>query len=96
MPPLPNKPMATYEEIATLASDINEAIQTKIQPDTLVYVIETFLVEEAGEVPIEEVREQVYNALLLSDSLVIAQDGEDIETLKAEVAVTAEFLGLEA
>lgn len=88
--------MATYEEIATLASDINEALETKIQPDTLVHIIENHIIEHFPEVPISELKEAVHKALLLSDSLVIAQDGEDIETLEAEVAVTAESLGVAA
>jgi len=93
--PSDNEPMASYEEIAELASDINTALDTSIQPDTLVHIIETYLVEDFPDVPIEEVKEQVFNALLLSDALVIAQDGEDIETLEAEVAVSAEALGVE-
>jgi hypothetical protein len=87
--------MASYEEIATLASDINTRLDTTIQPDTLVYLIETFIEDEDTpftEVPISEITEQVHCLILLADAFLIAQDGEDIETLEDEVAVTAEAL----
>jgi len=90
--------MATYEEIAELASDINTKLGTKIQPDTLVYLIETFIEDEETpftEVPIGEITEQVHGYILLTDAFLIAQDGEDIETLEDEVAQTAEALGVE-
>ena len=87
--------MASYEEIAELASDINSKLNTTIQPDTLVYLIETFIEDEGTpftEVPITELAEQVHGLILLADAFLIAQDGEDIETLEDEVAVTAEKL----
>jgi hypothetical protein len=87
--------MASYEEIATLASDINTRLDTTIQPDTLVYLIKTFVDDEETpftEVPISEITEQVHYLLLLADAFLIAQDGDDIETLEDEVAVTAEAL----
>jgi hypothetical protein len=87
--------MASFEEIAELASDINTALNTTLQPDTLVHLIENYLVEDFPDVPIKEVKEEVFNALLLSDALVFAQDGDDIETIEAEVALTAEALGVE-
>jgi uncharacterized protein YheU (UPF0270 family) len=89
--------MASYKEIATLASDINTRLDTTIQPDTLVYLIETFIEDEDTpftEVPIGEITEQVHSLLLLADAVLIAQDGEDIETIEREVAVTAKFLGV--
>ena len=89
--------MATYEEIAELASDINTKLDTKIQPDTLVYLIETYIEDEETpltEVPISEITEQVHGFILLADAFLIAQDGEDIETLEDEVAETAEALGV--
>jgi hypothetical protein len=87
--------MASYEEIAELASDINSKLNTTIQPDTLVYLIETFIEDEEApftEVSIGELTEQVHGLLLMADAVLIAQDGEDIETLEDEVAVTAEKL----
>jgi len=87
--------MASYEEIAELASDINTALGTTINPDALEHIIEIHLVEDFPDVPIQEVREQVFNAILLSDALVAAQDGENIETIEAETAQTAEKLGVE-
>ena len=87
--------MATFEEIAELASDINTKLDTKIQPETLVYLIETFIEDEETpftEVPISEITEQVHGLILLADAFLIAQDGEDVETLEDEVAVTAEAL----
>jgi hypothetical protein len=87
--------MASFEEIAELASDINTKLDTKIQPETLVYLIETFIEDEETpftEVPIGEITEQVHGLILLADAFLIAQDGEDIETLEDEVAVTAEAL----
>lgn len=91
--------MATFEEIAELASDINTKLDTKIQPETLVYLIETFIEDEETpftEVPISEITEQVHGLILLADAFLIAQDGEDVETLEDEVAVTAEALEAEA
>ena len=91
--------MATYEEIAELASDINTKLNTKLQPDTLVCLIETFIEDEETpftEVPIGEIAEQVHNYILLADAFLIAQDGEDVETLENEVAQTAEALGTQA
>jgi hypothetical protein len=87
--------MASYEEIAELASDINTALGTTINPDALEHIIEIHLVEDFPDVPIQEVKEQVFNAILLSDALVAAQDGESIETIEAETAQTAEKLGVE-
>ena len=90
--------MATFEEIAELASDINTKLDTKLQPETLVYLIETFVEDEGTpftEVPISEITEQVHDLILLADAFLLAQDGEDVETLEDEVAVTAEALGLE-
>jgi hypothetical protein len=87
--------MASFEEIAELASDINTKLDTKIQPETLVYLIETFIEDEETpftEVPISEITEQVHGLILLADAFLIAQDGEDVETLEDEVAVTAEAL----
>jgi hypothetical protein len=87
--------MATFEEIAELASDINTKLDTKIQPETLVYLIETFIEDEETpftEVPIGEITEQVHGLILLADAFLIAQDGEDIEALEDEVAQTAESL----
>lgn len=89
--------MATFEEIAELASDINTRLNTTIQPDTLVYLIETFIEDEDTpftEVPIGEITEQVHALLLLADAVLIAQDGEDIETIEREVDATAEKLGV--
>jgi hypothetical protein len=91
--------MASYEEIATLASDINTKLRTKLQPDTLVYLIETFIKDEetpVTEISIGELTEQVHGLLLMADAVLIAQDGEDIETLEDEVAVTAEALEAKA
>jgi hypothetical protein len=88
--------MASYEEIAELASDINTALGTTIDPDSLEHIIETHLVADLPDVPIQEVKEQVFDAILLSDALVAAQDGESIETIKSETAQTAEKLGVEA
>jgi hypothetical protein len=91
--------MASFEEIAELASDINTKLDTKIQPETLVYLIETFVEDEETpftEVPISEITEQVHGLILLADAFLIAQDGEDVETLEDEVAVTAEALEAEA
>ena len=87
--------MATFEEIAELASDINTKLDIKLQPETLVYLIETFVEDEETpftEVPISEITEQVHGLILLADAFLIAQDGEDVETLEDEVAVTAEAL----
>jgi hypothetical protein len=87
--------MASFEEIAELASDINTKLDTKIQSETLVYLIETFIEDEETpftEVPIGEITEQVHGLILLADAFLIAQDGEDIETLEDEVAQTAESL----
>jgi hypothetical protein len=87
--------MATFEEIAELASDINTKLDTKIQPETLVYLIETFIEDEETpftEVPIGEITEQVHGLILLADAFLIAQDGEDVETIEDEVAQTAESL----
>jgi len=89
--------MATYEEIAELASDINQKLDTKIQPDSLVYLIERFI-EDAEtpftEVPIGEIAEQVHGLILMADAVLITQDGDDIETIETETAATAEALGV--
>jgi hypothetical protein len=87
--------MASFEEIASLASEINTALGTTINPDALEYIIEIHLVEDFPDVSIQEVREQVFNAILLSDALVAAQDGVSIETIEAEASQTAEELGVE-
>lgn len=87
--------MASYEEIAELASDINTALGTTIDPDSLEHIIETHLVADLPDVPIQEVREHVFNAIIISDALMAAGDGENIETIKAETAQTAERLGVE-
>jgi hypothetical protein len=89
--------MATYEEIAELASDINQKLDTKIQPDSLVYLIEQFIEDEDTpftEVPIGEIAEQVHGLILMADAVLIAQDGDDIETIEAETAAAAEALGV--
>ena len=89
--------MASYEEIATLASNINTRLNTTIQPDTLVYLIDICILDEDTpftEVPIGEITEQVYDLLLTADAVLIAQDGEDIETIEREVGDTAEKLGV--
>ena len=89
--------MASYEEIAELASDINDKLNTKIQPDTLVYLIETFIEEEDvpfTEVPIGEIADQVIGSILLADAFQVAQDGDDIETLRSAVTALAEDLGV--
>jgi hypothetical protein len=87
--------MASFEEIASLASDINTALGTTINPDALEHIIAIHLVDDYPDVPIQEVKEQVFDAILLSDALVAAQDGESIETIEAEVSQTAEKLGVE-
>jgi len=90
--------MATYEEIAELASDINSKLDVKLQPDTLVYLIENFIEDEETpftEVPIGEIAEQVHDCILLADAFLIAQDGENVETLEDEVGATAELLEVE-
>jgi hypothetical protein len=90
--------MATYEEIAELASDINQKLDTKIQPDSLVFLIERFIEDEDTpftEVPIGEIAEQVHGLIYVADAFLIAQDGEDIETIEAEAKLTADALGLE-
>ena len=89
--------MASYEEIATLASDINTRLDTTIQPDTLVYLIETFIEDEDTpftEVPIGEITEHVHTLLLLADAVVLAQDGEVSEIIRLELDDTAEKLGV--
>ena len=89
--------MATFEEVAELASDINTRINTQFQPDTLVHLIESFIEDEETpftEVPIGEIAEQVHGLILLSDAFLIAEDGADIEGLEFEVAATAEALGV--
>jgi hypothetical protein len=89
--------MATYEEIAELASDINQKLNTTIQPDSLVYLIEQFIEDEETpftEVPIQEITEQVHSLIYVADAFLIAQDGEDIETIEQECAITAEALGV--
>lgn len=90
--------MATYEEVATLASDLNQKLGTTILPDTLVHLIETFIESEDTpftEVPISEISEQVNELLILTDAFVAAQDGDTIEAVEAIVADTAEVLGVE-
>jgi hypothetical protein len=90
--------MATYEEIAELASDINSKLSVKIQPDTLVYLIENFIEDEETpftEVPIGEITEQVHGLILQADAFLLAQDGEDVEALEDELAQTAEALEVE-
>jgi hypothetical protein len=89
--------MATYEEIAELASDINTKLDTRIRPETLVYLIETYIEDEETpftEIPIGEIAEKVHGGILLADAFLIAQDGEDLATLEDEVALTAENLGV--
>jgi hypothetical protein len=90
--------MATYEEIATLASDINSKIKTSLDPDSLAFLIETYVVDDEvdlSEVSIEEITETFLGLLLLSDAFLCAQDGEPIEVIEAEQAATAEALGIE-
>lgn len=90
--------MATYEEVAELASDINQKLNSQIQPDTLVYLIEQFIEDEATpftEVPIQEIAEQIHALIYVADAFLIAQDGEDIETIETEIKATADALGLE-
>lgn len=90
--------MAIYEEIAELASHINTTLGTKIQPDTLVYLIESFIEDEDvpfTDVPIKEIREKVFSLILLSDAFLAAQDGADVETIEEEASVTAARLGVE-
>lgn len=90
--------MATYEEVAELASDINQKLNTQIQPDTLVYLIEQFIEDEETpftEVPIGEIAEQVYGLIVVADAVLIAQDGDDVEIIESEITATAEALGLE-
>jgi hypothetical protein len=90
--------MATYEEVAELASDINTRLNTQIQPDTLVYLIETFIEDDETpftEVSIDELEDQVFGLVLLSDAFLIAQDGESIETIEEETKATATALGYE-
>jgi hypothetical protein len=90
--------MATYEEIASLASDINSKINTELDPDSLAFLIETYIVDDEvdlSEVSIEEITETFLGLLLLSDAFLCAQDGESIEVIEAEQAATAEALGIE-
>ena len=90
--------MASYEEIAKLASDINTKLNITLQPDTLVYLIESFIEDEETpftEISIGELTEQVHGLLLTAETILIAQDGADIETLEDEVAYTAQALGVE-
>jgi hypothetical protein len=76
--------MARYKEIAELASDINTKLSTKLQPDTLVYLLESFLelVEDeethVAEISIGELTEQAYDLLLLGDAVVLALDGKSL------------------
>ena len=73
--------MASYEEIAKLASDINTKLNITLQPDTLVYLIESFIEDEETpftEISIGELTEQVHGLLLTAETILIAQDGADI------------------
>jgi hypothetical protein len=90
--------MATYEEVATLASDINQKLGTTIQPDSLVFLIESYIEEEDvpfTDIPISEIEEQVLGLLLVADAFVAAQDGDSIEEIEAILEDTAEVLGVE-
>lgn len=90
--------MATYEEVAELASDLNQQLGTTIQPDSLVYLIESYVEDEETpftEVPIREIAEQVHILLILADAFVVAQDGDSIEEIEAVISDTAEVLGVE-
>ena len=89
--------MATYEEVAELASDLNQKLGSTILPDSLVYLIEEYLEDEETpftEVPIAEIAEQVHCLLILADAFVAAQDGDSIEEIEAVCSDTAEVLGL--
>lgn len=87
--------MATFEEIAELASDINQKLYTNIRPDSLVYLIEEFIEDDEKpftEIPIWQIAEQVKMIILMADAFLIAQDGEDVETIEAEVVATDKAL----
>ena len=89
--------MATYEEVAELASDLNQKLGSTILPDSLVFLIEEYIEDEETpftEVPIAEIAEQVHILLLLADAFVAAQDGDSIEEIEAVCSDTAEVLGL--
>ena len=90
--------MATYEEVAELASDLNQQLGTTIQPDSLVYLIESYVEDEETlftEVPIGEIGETIRNLILIADAFVAAQDGDSIEEIEAVLSDTAEVLGVE-
>ena len=90
--------MATFEEVAELASDINQKLATSIEPDSLVFLIEEYIEDEEtqfSEIPIGEIAEQVHLLLLLADAFVAAQDGETVEGIEELVQDTATCLGLE-
>jgi uncharacterized protein YheU (UPF0270 family) len=77
--------MARYEEIAELASDINTKLDTKLQPDTLVYLLESFLVDDetpVAEISIGELTEHVYDLLHLGDAVILALDGESLQYIE--------------
>jgi hypothetical protein len=91
--------MATYEEVATLASVLNEQLETEIQPDSLVHILEKYFEDEYTffpDVPISEITEHVHHLIIMADALIGMQDGDSIEELEKLADMTAEILGVEA
>ena len=77
--------MATSEEIAKLVSDINTKLSKELQPDTLVYLLESFLVDDetpVAEISVGELTEQAYDLLRLGDAVILALDGESIRYIE--------------
>lgn len=87
--------MATFEEVAELASDLNQRLGTSFLPDSLVYLIESFIGDDETdpfEIPISEITEHLVGLICLSDAFVAAQDGEDIEGIEELVQDTINLL----
>jgi hypothetical protein len=89
--------MAIYEEIAELASDINQQIDSYLDPDTLVYLIESFIEDEIPftELSIGEIAEAVFSLILVSEAFHSGLNGLFLEEIEEEALDLVDALDLD-
>lgn len=79
----------SYEELATLASDLNIKLNAKFTPEVLEFIALRFYSDAELQLPsIEEFTDQLICDLCLADVLVAAQEGcseEDLDKVCEEI-----------
>jgi hypothetical protein len=83
--------MATYEEVAELASELNLKLNSKFTADNLLHLINTYTIDP-DFYEIDHIAEDIVELIMMSDAFVAAQEGDDVETIVELVGETESIL----